>query len=736
MKIPLTIISLTLLTGLSAFAQSIKGTVSVKEKDAIVTIPGVNIYWQKAKEGVAADVNGSFKITYPAELPDHLIISMTGYKADTLYFTVPADTTLKVLLRPVVLKEVVVEGKSAAISLSTIDPINVQKITTDELRKAACCNLSESFETNASVDVNYTDAVSGAKQIQMLGLDGVYTQILSENVPLIRGLSSSYGLSYTPGTWINSILVTKGTGSVVNGYESITGQLQLELIEPAEAEKLMFNGYANSQGRYEGNIHYGLKASEKVSSVLFAHYSTQVMPIDKNGDLFVDMPLTTQYNVLNRWTIDKPGKYCIQLGIKGLYEEREGGTMPENMMNENGHNHSSYNISIDNRQYEFFSKTGIMFPQPYKSLGIITSLRHHERSSVFGNRDYDGRQESVYLNSIYETIISDTRHKIRTGASFVGDIYDETFMDSSFTRDELVPGVFGEYTYSNGESVSVVAGMRFDQHNLYGTFYSPRVHFKYNFPKGTTFRISAGKGYRTANVFVENSQVFASSRRIIVSEKLLPEEAWNGGITLIQKIKMFGREGTINLDAYRTQFENQVVVDLENPRQVVFHNLHGRSFSNSYQLELNQEIIERLDVRLAGKIYQVWTDYNTGMKERPLVPRERALFNIGYKTLYDKWKFDFTTKWTGRSRLPNTKGNPQIFRLPENSPSYFYLSAQITRAFKHFEVYLGSENITNFTQKSPILASTDPYGPFFDASMIWGPVGERMFYGGIRYSIK
>ncbi len=700
-------------------------------------MPGVNIYWQHAKQGTTTDISGNFQLTYPDKLPDNLIISMTGFQPDTTVYHHPNDTTIQVTLKPLVLKEVVVIGKSDAISISSIDPINVQKITTDELRKAACCNLSESFETNASVDVSYTDAVSGAKQIQMLGLDGVYTQILSENVPLIRGLSSSYGLSYVPGTWIQSILVTKGTGSVVNGFESITGQLQLELIEPVEAEKLMFNAYANSQGRYEGNLHYGLKASEKVSSVLLAHYSTQLMSVDKNGDSFVDMPMTTQYNMMNRWTIDKPNKYCIQLGIKALYEDREGGQVPQGD-DDGSHQHhaNSYQISIDNRQVELFSKTGILFPEPYKSLGIITSLRHHERSSLFGNRGYSGFQESVYLNTIYETIISDTRHKIKMGGSFYGDLYNETFLDSGFKREELIPGAFSEYTYSNGENISVVAGMRLDHHNLYGLFYSPRVHFKYNFKSGTTFRVSAGKGYRTANIFVENSQVFASSRRVIISESLLPESAWNGGITVTQKMKIFKREGSVNLDIYRTQFENQVVVDLEDPRTVIFHNLHGQSFSNSYQLEINQEIAERLELRLAGKIYNVKTQYNAGLRERPLVPRERALFNIGYKTPYDKWKFDLTTKWTGSSRIPNTQGNPEEFTLSGNSPSFFYLSGQITRAFKHFEAYLGAENLTNFTQKSPILASADPYGPYFDASMIWGPVGERMFYGGIRYSIK
>jgi outer membrane cobalamin receptor len=726
------ILLILLATGL-AEAQVIKGTVKGGFGKASETLPGANIYWKTQQKGTTTDVNGSFSLAFPDQLPDHMIVSSAGFEPDTFYFEKAADTTLRIQLNSLTLKEVVIREKGDAITISSIDPINVQKITTTELRKAACCNLSESFETNASVDVSYTDAVSGAKQIQMLGLDGIYTQILSENVPLIRGLSSSYGLSYTPGTWIQSIAVTKGAGSVVNGYESITGQLQIELIEPAETEKLMVNTYANSQGRYEGNVHVGYKPKKNHSSVLLAHYSTQTMSVDNNGDSFLDMPMTNQANVMNRWTFEKPEKYCIQLGFKVLAEDREGGQIPEKMHETiPGH----YSIKINNRQAEFFSKTGFMFPQPYKSLGIITSLRWHERNSLFGIRSYQGIQQSIYLNSIYETIISDTRHKIRTGASFIGDIYDEQFMTNTFDRTELVPGVFGEYTFSDGEKVSVVTGMRFDHHNLYGMFYTPRVHFKYNIAKKTIFRLSAGKGYRTANVFVENSQAFASSRVIVINEKFRPEEAWNGGITITQRYKIGEREGSINFDAYRTEFINQVVTDLEDPRKVEFYNLDGVSYSNSYQLEVNHEIIERLDLRVAGKIYDVKTEYKSGLQKKPLVPAQRALMNIAYATLYDKWKFDYTVKWTGVSRIPNTIGNPTAYQVSSESPEFFYHSAQVTRAFKYFEVYLGMENISNYTQKSPILASGEPFGQYFDASLIWGPVSERMVYAGFRYSIK
>lgn len=731
------ILIILIITAFVAKAQMLEGTVSGEASfKRNELLQSATIFWQGSTIGTFSDSTGKFKITYPDSLPANLIISYLGFNADTILVSDPLKDELKINLKPAItLNEVEVKGKRQSSSYSTMTPINTEIVTSKELQKAACCNLSESFETNASVDVNFTDAVSGAKQIQMLGLDGIYTQILSENLPLIRGLSSSYGLNYTPGTWVESILITKGTGSVVNGYESITGQLQIELPEPELSDKLFVNGYASNNGRYEGNVHFSQKINEQLSSILFLHASETQKHIDQNNDGFVDNPLTKQLNLLNRWHFSKKEKLEGQFGFKLLSEDRQGGqtlkiATADPVM-------GIYKINIQTKMAEVFAKTGFLFPgKPYKSIGLMASARRHEFNSIFGLRKYAGEQSSGYFNSIYQTIVSDTRHKIKFGGSLIYDDYNESFNDSAFARTEVVPGTYAEYTYSNAETVSLVAGVRSDYHNLYGLITSPRVHFKYNFNPVTAVRLSAGRGFRVANVFVENASVFASSRAIVISGPLQPEIAGNGGITLTRKFLLAGRDASFNVDFYRTEFENQVVIDREDVDKVMFYNLNGRSYSNSLQTELNLFLYEGLEMKAAYKFYDVKSTYSGKLLDKPLVSRNRAFLNVAYETPMEKWKFDYTLKWFGKARIPDTSENSHEFHLNTSSDSYFLSNAQITRAFKYFDIYAGAENIFNFMQHNPILAAAEPFGENFDASLIWGPVMGRTMYIGFRYTLK
>ena len=736
-----------LLLSSSGFAQGkLKGTI-YKKTDAgkLETLPGASVNWKGTKIGDAADVDGKFSIKYPDSLPALLITRFVGLQNDTLLVQERLDEGIKIVLQNIfTLSEVKVEERVQSTNVSTLTPINTEIISSKELLKAACCNLSESFETNASVDVNFTDAVSGAKQIQMLGLDGIYTQILGENVPLIRGLSSSYGLNYIPGTWVESILITKGAGSVANGYESITGQIQVEMLEPDKADKLFVNLYGANNSRAEANVHLAHRLNENSSTLLFLHASDLSMKTDMNKDGFLDMPLTRQYNVFNRWHFTNNKRLEGQLGLRALYENRQGGqiSMTDNSGHTTGHQSISnqlYNIGIDTRQYEVFTKTGLLFPdKPYKSMALITSTRYHSQNSLFGITGYSGEQRSFNMSGIYQTATPDEKHKIKFGPSLIIDDYKETFIDSSFKRTEIVPGIYTEYTLiENKDKVySLVAGARGDYHNLYGLIFTPRIHFKYNFSLLTALRLSGGRGFRTSNIFVENASIFASSRQVVIQERLLPESAWNFGISFTHKFKLFDREASFNTDFFRTDFENQVIVDLEDVNKIKFYNLKGVSYSNSFQTDINFQPVERLDVRLAYKNYDVRSTYSGNLLSKPLVAKDRLLFNIAYATNFEKWKFDYTLKWFDKSRLPDTSKNTDEYRLSNKSEEYYVMNAQVTKAFKHIQFYLGAENFLNYTQKSPILASEDPFGENFDASMIWGPVNGITVYGGLRYTLK
>lgn len=714
--------------------KKIKGSVfEITEKTKInEPIPLANVYWQGTTNGVVADNNGKFEIDEPKSYPAKLIVSFVGYQSDTITLK-NYQSKLKIQLdKTVSLEEFSVTEKQSGTFINTIDPLHVETLTGKEFAKAACCNISESFETNVSVDVNFTDAVSGRKKIQMLGLDGIYTQTQFENIPLIRGLGTAYGMGFIPGTWAHSIQIKKGAGSVTNGYESITGQINIEILKPDEAERLFINGYGNQRGRAELNIHGAQKINEKWSTMTFAHISNQSLSFDNNNDNFEDQPLKTQYNLFNRWKY-RGEKRMFQIGIRAVYEDLVSGQIEAN------EREPLYYISVESKQIEVFTKNGFLFPEkPYKSIGILNSLRYHEHNSIYGQKSYDATQVSGYLNGIYQTIIKDTDHQIKFGTSLVYDNYDKNLNKNyKFGRIEIVPGVFSEYTNHFSDKSVLVLGLRADHHNMYGFFVTPRAHYKYNFTDQSAFRLSAGRGFRTANPILENASTMANSRNIILNaNELNPEIAWNYGTSITHQFEFVQKDMGLAFDYFFTDFENQVIVDMENPREISFYNLDGKSYSHSFQAEYNIELTHQIELKAAYKWYDIKTQFTSGLKAKPLTPKNRILVNIGYITNFDKWKFDLTGKWFGLSRLPSTSANNPENVISETSNDYFLLSGQITRSFKKFDIYLGAENITNFRQSNPIIAANDPNGSNFDASLIWGPVMGRNIYFGFRYKIK
>jgi outer membrane receptor for ferrienterochelin and colicins len=713
--------------------KSIKGQVYENKNKVEITVPLANIYWQNTAIGVAADIDGNFEILEPESYPANLIVSFVGYQSDTITLD-SYQKRLKVQLKSIIgLDEFQVTEKQASTFINTIDPMHVETLTSKELLKAACCNISESFETNASVDVNYTDAATGTKKIQMLGLDGVYTQIQYENMPLIRGLSTAYGLTFIPGTQAESIQIKKGAGSVLNGYESITGQINLELQKPDKADKLYLNIYGNMMSRAEINLQTAQKLNDKWSTITMFHANNQSISHDNNNDNFEDHPLRTQYNVFNRWKY-RGEKRVFQVGFRAVYDDLSAGQIKAN------ESEPLYYIGVQTKQFEVFTKNGFMFPKtPYKSIGILNSFKIHNHQSVYGKKSYNAEQYSGYMNLIYQTIIGQTDHTIKFGGSLVYDNFNKNLNDSyKFGKIETVPGVFAEYAYNAKKKTALVLGLRGDYHNKFGAFITPRAHYKYNFTEKSAFRLSAGRGFRTANPIIENSgSALTSSRNIILNDnELLPEIAWNYGTSITHVFEVAEKEMNVSFDYYYTDFTNQVVVDIENPREISFYNLDGKSFSHSFQVEYSVELTKALELKTAYKWYNIKTTYNGELKDKPLTPKNRVLVNVGYVTNFDKWKFDLTANWFDVSRIPSTGSNLSENQVSAKSKSYYTLNGQITKAFKKFDIYVGVENLFDYKQENPILASNNPNGPNFDASLIWAPVVGRNIYVGLRYKIK
>ena len=727
--------------------EKIEGVISEKnEKNEPVGLSGANVFWVNASIGTMTDLNGAFSIPYKKEY-NQLVISYIGYKTDTI--SVNSNKRIKHILNSKdELDEVVIKTKKKASTRSYLSSQNVINVSSSELLKAACCNLSESFETNPSIDVNFADALTGTREIKMLGLTSPYILIATENIPSIRGASQVYGMSFIPGTWVESIQITKGAGSVVNGFESIAGQINAELQKPSRDHQLFLNVYGNLNGRLELNTHLNTKINDKWDTGLYLHSDLRNQQFDKNKDTFLDMPLQQQINLMNRWQYTNNEKGFVGfLNIRFLNDEKQTGQIDFDP-NRDPLTTNYWGSEIDTQRIEGSAKFGYVNPKiPYQSIGVQASYSNHVQQSYFGLNIYDITHDSFFATAMFNSIIGDSRNKFKTGISATYDDYNELVNTNIYRRSENSFGAFFEYSYDNLGDLNLTAGLRIDTSNLLGTFLTPRVHARYTPWEDSAFRISAGRGKRSANIFAENQKMFASSRQINILDSnggiygLDPEIAWNYGISFSQKFNVFGKKSEIIFDYYRTDFVNQIVVDWENPREVNFYNLKGKSFANSFQAELNMNILEGFDFRTAYKYYSVKTAYTSGNLDKPLTPKHRVFVNVSYETLRKEngtqWKFDTTFNWLGEQRLSSTYGNPIEYKLPETTPTFATLNAQVTKVFSTaFEVYLGGENLTNEKQDNPILNSENPFEPTFDTTFVYGPIFGVSFYAGLRYKLN
>ena len=740
-----------LLLPLTAFAQQFsKGTVV---DEANLPLMGAEVYWNGTQIGVSTDDNGTFTLKR-TENSNTLVISYIGYKTKTVKVT--NSEALHIQLEPQsALEEVVVTQKRANTMKSQWQVANLHTMSSGELLKAACCNLSESFSTNPSIDVNFSDAVTGNKQIKMLGLTSPYILMAEENIPAMRGASQAYGLSFVPGTWIESIQITKGAGSVINGYESISGQINYEIEKPINARPFFLNLYTSEDSRYELNAHTKVKLSDKWATSLLAHGNVRQRKSDHNHDGFIDNPIGNQINLLNRWQYSNAEKGWVSfVNLNYMKDERQAGQIDYNPLTDKGTT-NAWGSEVNSERFTLSNKTGYVFPDtPYKSIGLQNSFQSHRQDSYFGLNSYDIHQKSWYGNLIYNSIIGNTQHKFATGLSGTYDDYNEQLTTSAlvgdFSRIDRSVGAFFEYTYDNSSNFSFVAGIRADSHNNLGNFITPRFHLRYNPWKEATFRLSAGRGKRAANVIAENQQLLASSRQLHIiggdGGKLYglnPEIAWNYGASFLQAFKIWGKNAELSVDFYRTHFDNQVVVDLDHsPQQALFYNLDGKSFANSLQAEVSITPAKGLDFKAAYKYYDVQTQFTKGQLEKTLTPKHRWFANVAYETpdthdnKHSQWKFDVTFNWLGEQRLPTTATNPLPYRLSDYAPSFATLNAQITKVFsKTFEVYVGGENITNYQQANGILAADAPFGAYFDSTMQYAPAFGQMYYAGMRFKL-
>lgn len=680
------------------------------------------------------DSNGLFTLQLPLDYR-YLICTYPGFKSDTLWLI--SASNLEVTLKEITaLTGVTITEKTDESYISHIQTLKTEVITTAGLKKNACCNLAESFESNPTIDGSSADAVTGQRQIQMLGLSGIYVQMLTEMIPDLRGLNIITGLSAMPGPFIKNIYIRKGPGSVANSFEGITGQIDVELIKPSEADTFMVNLYANSQQRLEANTYFRNRF-RRWNMLTMLHGSSAQLQMDFNKDSFLDNPVYRVFTGIHRWQhVSRHGKET-HIGIKYHYDDAQSFNtlkhihhLPDSLV------FQKYLFQTRYNRTEVFAKTCLeLFHKENNELGLQMNLVNHNQQTFIGTRIYDAEEQTLYLNSNFQLLPLNEKLIYRFGGGLMYSRYKQQIDQIDLSRTDVIPGLFTELTYEDCDKISIIAGLRADYYNNNRRIYpAPRIHIRYKVGEEAFIRASAGIGWRVANIIQENVNYLISSRTIRISGTLQPEHALNFGINYTQNIRLRERELQLSFDAYRTQFFNQIVVDIDQSYlDLWFYNLSGKSFANSVQTQIQFEPVRNLNLMAAAKWNQVWVTYHGELLQRPFTPQWRGMFNAAYALLKSKLKMDATLQWVGPQRIG---ANIRYDGVPykQFAPAYIRILAQVTYVFKRMECYVGSENLSAFTQRNPIITPFEPFSPGFDAAMIWGPIMGRIVYSGIRIS--
>lgn len=725
-------------------SKSVYGIVTNEKNELLI---GAMVQWADTKQGAVTDTLGRFWLPR-RDKEATLSIKYVGYDPAQVN-VLPNEDSLWIEVRGVIkIQEITVAAHGFDSRVSTLETRNVESIQRNELRKAPCCNLSESFETNGAADVSYANALTGVKDIQMLGLRGIYSQFMVENRPTMGGIATPFAFEYIPGTWLDGIQLAKGASTVKNGYAGITGQINAEIVKPHIDKPLFFNAFTSSEGRGELNVHLNKKGKGRISNGLLLHGSFVENQWDRNNDNFYDSPNRHQLNGLYRVFYESP-KVCAQFNVQALTDRRQSG---QNNPIEGVA--GLFSVDQKNDRVEVWGKMGYegLGGKPYKQIGNILSAAWHRTEALYGRNAYNAVQHSLYWQTLYQTIIGTTDHKFVVAPSLQFDDIDEKITQHDagnevrFTQDlgrtEMAPGTMLEYTYSRPNlemeipDFVLVLGARADWNSRFGWLLTPRMSAKYNFTTESVVRISAGRGYRSPNLVAENISVLASNDTLHFANDLGLEQAWNYGVNFTQSFKIARRDGSFSLDLYRTDFERQILVDVDqSPTNVFFYNVPGKSFSNSLLLTLQYNPIPGFDIKLAYKWNDVRATFSDGqLKTLPLVAKHRGLVTLDYTTPNKKWMFNTRVQIMGPQRLPDNSKVPHIYThgFPAESPVFAIWNAQITRSWKKFEIYIGGENLNGYQQHSAIMAANEPWSPYFNGAQIWAPMMGRVAYLGVR----
>lgn len=727
-------------TGLAA-QEWIRGVVT-NEEDII--LPGAQV-WVLGEEqkAVFADKFGDYQLPWPGR-PCTLITRFVGYRPDTLELAQPGYRHIQ-LAPEAALETVTVQGRREGQYLSTLTPVKTEVVTAAELQKGACCDLAGCFNTNGTVQAATTNVVTNAKELRILGLGGVYNQVLFDGFPLAMATSYTYGMSTLPGPFVEAINISKGANSVLQGWEGITGQINVETKIPDDSPRLFANAYINSFGERQFNA-IGTRKGQKVRQMLAGHAVLPAGRVDRDEDGFLDLPLLQRYSFYYRvhqgYAEDRG--WSSSAGARYVHEHRLGGQQGYQAARDNG-SAEVYGQWVDFQQPEAWLRLAHRWDERQRMVFFLSG-QYHQQDSWYGLLQYRARQQMANATLQYERM-SARGDDLRMGVSgrYLSLEENLTFkvnplalpQAGDYLRQDQMAGVFVEQiSYFFDRRLTWIAGLRYDHHQEVGGRWTPRTLVKADPWEGTSIRGSLGYGWRMANVFSENVFLLASNRRVLFTERLQPEGAWNSGVNLTQRLEWGRFTGRFGLDYYETHFTNQIFPDYDRaPDLAVMSNFRGTSISRAFQTDLDINHPLGWQIKLAYNYLDVFRDTERGREVLPFNPRHRVMGVVSLTPPGRPWQADAHAHWYGQQQLPSTLGNPEIHQRPNQSDSYSLVTAQFTWRFARWDIYGGCENIFDFRQKRPVLGWQDPFGPYFDTAFAWGPTRGREFYLGLRMSL-
>jgi outer membrane receptor for ferrienterochelin and colicins len=723
-------------------AQTVNGRVLNQNGEPL---PGATITWLQTGKGTQTDAEGLFSLQAEGLTDKRFAASFVGFKPDTA--SAGGIFFYEIVLAPQYLDAVEVSARKPGIYISILQPIKTEVITQAELKKAACCDLAGCFETQGTVQPQTTNVLTNSRELRILGLSGVYNQLLVEGMPLIQGATYTYGISSIPGVMVDNIFVAKGANSVLQGFESISGQINVELKAPEKTDPLQINAYINTFGERHFNAAAAvpLGKNQKWHSLTALHVVQPAGKIDGDGDSFLDLPRLTRYAVFQKFTQGNAQEtgWSTQTGFRYVAEDRTGGQTffdPETDLGTT----RAYGQTVRIRQPEWYAKTGYRFNERNR-IAFSASAFHHDQESWFGITRYTAAQTNLYANLQYEYNWGKA-HDLKAGLSyryqnlnesilFTDNTLQRTF-DGDYRRQDRIPGIFAENIFAF-DRIKIIAGLRADKHPDFQPAITPRILFRYDMGEHTILRASAGRGWRMVNLFAENIGLLAGSRDVVFEENLLPERAWNAGFNLIHNLDKGILQGYLSADLYHTRFQNQFFPDYDTrPDLAIIRNFTGVSISNGVQAEAVLRFWETTEAKISYNFLDVYRIENGDKNVLPFNPAHKLLLAGSYEPKSRAWHFDANMHWYGAQRLPFTGNNPADFRAPEQSPAFALLNAQFTKVWSGLEVYIGVENVFNFRQLQPLLNWQNPFDRYFDTAFVWGPVRGREGYLGLRWRWK